>query len=99
MPTLIYGLGVIYFFVSFICTLITAVFVLWFWTRRRSGNGRLYVYTVVVGFVRLLYEAANCFTADAIVSANSVVATPALLMAVSRAQYNRCAQIVNHKNY
>jgi len=32
----------------------------------------------------IIYEAANCFTAVAIVSANSAVAPPALLMAVSR---------------
>lgn len=38
----------------------------------------------VVGFVRLLYEAANCFAAAAIVLADSVVAPPALLMAVLR---------------
>lgn len=46
-------------------------------------NGQPRVRTVP-GFARLLYEAANCFTASAIVSANSVVAPPALLMAVSR---------------
>lgn len=84
MPTLIYGFSVVGFRSHYIiCTHNSSFRFMVLDTSKVLCNGLLCVCTVP-GFVRLLYEAANCFTKAAIVSANSIVAPPALLMAVSR---------------
>jgi len=81
---LIYGFSVVGFRFFYICTHNGSFRFMVLDTSKVLCNGRTlcaYGPGICTG---LLYEAANCFTASAIVSANSIVAPPALLMAVSR---------------